>query len=86
MYETITVKKHNLILTDIHYIGILCSFKEIRCVVLYCAFDFFYLLKEKYPELNIKTDTYLSELRPLQTRYGKEGMIGLANRCIKKEK
>lgn len=44
----------------------------------------FYLLKEKYPELNIKTDTYLSELRPLQTRYGKEGMIGLANRCIKR--
>ena len=48
MYETITVKKHNLILTNIHYIGILCSFKEIRCVVLYCAFDFFYLLKEKH--------------------------------------
>ena len=48
--------------------------------------EFLHEVKEKYPELNIKTDTYLSELRPLQTRYGKEGMIGLANRCIKKEK
>lgn len=48
MYKKIKDENQNFISSNIQYIGILCSFKKIKCVVLYCAFDFFYLLKEKH--------------------------------------
>lgn len=41
-------------------------------------------LKIKY-KIDIDTDKFIKELDPLQSLYGKDGVIGLANRIGKKK-
>lgn len=43
-------------------------------------------IKNKHKYLDLDVDEFLSELDPLQTMYGKEGVIGLANRYLKEKK
>ena len=43
-------------------------------------------IKNKHKYLDLEIEEFLSELDPLQTMYGKEGVIGLANRYLKEKK
>jgi len=38
----------------------------------------------KLKNVEITSERFIAELNPLQTLYGKEGVIGLANRYLKK--
>lgn len=37
-------------------------------------------IKSKNKNINLDTNEFLSELDPLQSLYGKDGVVGLANR------
>ena len=41
-------------------------------------------VKSKNKEVNFRN--FITELNPLQTLYGKDGVVGLAHRYLKKEK
>lgn len=43
-------------------------------------------LKIKNKQVNINTEEFINEINPLQTLYGKEGIVGLANRYLKEDK
>lgn len=43
-------------------------------------------VKDKNKYMDVEIEKFISELDPLQTRYGKEGVVGLAQRYLKNKK
>ena len=43
-------------------------------------------LKQKDRSINVDLEDFIKESQSLQTMYGKEGVIGLANRFVRQEK